>query len=159
MKRLTTMLKDLITAAEAEGFKLAPHRHILPGVINADGSIKEDATFTSNRPAAGFHLPTSLVEGIPTIGDHDTAVLMHNDGVAQGLSEVPFMQEFERWGVLTIGTGLGNARFTNRKPKEKATKDKERDKDKDKTKEKGSKDQGRKRQGRRQDSTAKKAKA
>jgi hypothetical protein len=22
----------------------------------------------------------------------------------------------ERWGVLTIGTGLGNARFTNRKP-------------------------------------------
>ena len=40
---------------------------------------------------------------------------MHNDGVAQGLSEVPFMQDVERWGVLTIGTGLGNARFTNRK--------------------------------------------
>ena len=39
---------------------------------------------------------------------------MHNDGVAQGLSEVPFMQDVERWGVLTIGTGLGNARFTNR---------------------------------------------
>jgi hypothetical protein len=35
--------------------------------------------------------------------------------VAQGLSEVPFMQDVERWGVLTIGTGLGNARFTNRK--------------------------------------------
>jgi hypothetical protein len=28
---------------------------------------------------------------------------------------VPFMQDVERWGVLTIGTGLGNARFTNRK--------------------------------------------
>jgi hypothetical protein len=40
---------------------------------------------------------------------------MHNDGVVQGLSEVPFMQDVERWGVLTIGTGLGNARFTNRK--------------------------------------------
>jgi hypothetical protein len=40
---------------------------------------------------------------------------MHNDGVAQGLSEVPFMQDVEHWGVLTIGTGLGNARFTNRK--------------------------------------------
>ena len=25
------------------------------------------------------------------------------------------MQEFERWGVLTVGTGLGNARFTNRR--------------------------------------------
>ncbi len=26
------------------------------------------------------------------------------------------MQDVEHWGVLTIGTGLGNARFTNRKP-------------------------------------------
>ena len=39
---------------------------------------------------------------------------MHNDAVVQGLSEVPFMRDVERWGVLTIGTGLGNARFTNR---------------------------------------------
>ena len=39
---------------------------------------------------------------------------MHNDGVVQGLSEMPFMQDYKRWGVLTIGTGLGNARFTNR---------------------------------------------
>jgi hypothetical protein len=35
--------------------------------------------------------------------------------VVQGLSEVPFMQDVEHWGVLTIGTGLGNARFTNRR--------------------------------------------
>jgi hypothetical protein len=42
---------------------------------------------------------------------------MHNDGVVQGLSEVPFMQDVKRWGVLTIGTGLGNARFTNRNSK------------------------------------------
>jgi hypothetical protein len=49
---------------------------------------------------------------------------MHNDGVVQGLSEVPFMQDVEHWGVLTIGTGLGNARFTNRR----------KDKDKDKGK-------------------------
>jgi hypothetical protein len=42
-------------------------------------------------------------------------VLMHNDGVVQGLSEAPFMQDVEHWGVLTIGTGLGNARFTNRR--------------------------------------------
>jgi hypothetical protein len=85
-----------------------------------------------------FNLPASLVEAIPAIGDHDTAVLMHNDGVAQGLSEVPFMQDVERWGVLTIGTGLGNARFTNRrKDKGKSGND---DKDKDEKKDKKSKD-------------------
>jgi hypothetical protein len=51
---------------------------------------------------------------------------MHNDGVTQGLSEVPFMQDFDYWGVLTIGTGLGNARFTNRKRDKKDTKDKDK---------------------------------
>jgi hypothetical protein len=40
---------------------------------------------------------------------------MHNDAVVQGLSEVPHMKDVEHWGVFTIGTGLGNARFTNRK--------------------------------------------
>jgi hypothetical protein len=55
---------------------------------------------------------------------------MHNDGVAQGLSEVPFMQEFKRWGVLTIGTGLGNARFTMRKPKDKPKAKDEKEKEK-----------------------------
>jgi len=38
---------------------------------------------------------------------------MHNDAVVQGLSEAPFMQDVRRWGVLTIGTGLANARFSN----------------------------------------------
>jgi hypothetical protein len=61
---------------------------------------------------------------------------MHNDGVAQGLSEVPFMQDVDRWGVLTIGTGLGNARFSNRRK----DKDEKKDKDKDEKKEKKSKD-------------------
>src|SRR5262249_48458568 len=52
-------------------------------------------------------------EAISTIGDHRTAILMHNDAVVQGLSEAPFMQDVRRWGVLTIGTGLANARFSN----------------------------------------------
>jgi hypothetical protein len=39
---------------------------------------------------------------------------MHNDAVVQGLSEVPFMADVKRWGVLTIGTGLGNAVFANK---------------------------------------------
>jgi hypothetical protein len=42
---------------------------------------------------------------------------MHNEGVVQGLFEVPFMQDVKRWCMLTIGTGLGNARFTNRNGK------------------------------------------
>jgi hypothetical protein len=65
---------------------------------------------------------------------------MHNDGVVQGLSEVPFMQDVEHWGVLTIGTGLGNARFTNRrKDKGKNGKDKS-GKDKSGKEDKKSKD-------------------
>jgi hypothetical protein len=39
---------------------------------------------------------------------------MHNDAVVQGLSELPNVKDRTHWGVLTIGTGLGNARFTNR---------------------------------------------
>jgi predicted NBD/HSP70 family sugar kinase len=117
VKRLVKMLKDLITATETEGLKLAPFIGIAcPGVINEDGSIEKGAqNLPGNWESSKFNLPASLVEAIPQIGDHDTAVLMHNDGVVQGLSEVPFMQDVERWGVLTIGTGLGNARFTNRR--------------------------------------------
>ncbi|HEX3496989.1 MAG TPA: ROK family protein [Methylocella sp.] len=155
VKRLVRMLKDLIAAAEAEGLKLAPFLGVsCPGVINEDGSIAKGAqNLPGNWESSKFNLPASLIEGIPSIGGHDTAVLMHNDGVTQGLAEVPFMQDVERWGVLTIGTGLGNARFTNRKKengkdnkkakekndKEKGDKDKN-DRDKDARKEKNGKD-------------------
>ena len=117
MKRLTKMLKGLITEAEKEGLKIAPFIGIAcPGVINEDGSIEKGAqNLPGNWESSKFNLPASLIEGIPEIGEHDTAILMHNDGVVQGLSEVPFMQDVDRWGVLTIGTGLGNARFTNRR--------------------------------------------
>jgi hypothetical protein len=117
VKQLVKMLKGLITESEAEGLKLAPFIGIAcPGVINEDGSIEKGAqNLPGNWESSKFNLPASLVEAIPEIGDHDTAIVMHNDGVVQGLSEVPFMQNVERWGVLTIGTGLGNARFTNRR--------------------------------------------
>ena len=134
VKRLVKMLKDLIAAADAEGFKLAPFIGIgCPGVINEDGTIEKGAqNLPGNWESSKFNLPASLVEAISRIGDHDTAVLMHNDGVVQGLSEVPFMQDVEHWGVLTIGTGLGNARFTNRRTyKGKDKNDKEDKKSKD----------------------------
>src|SRR3954468_22161040 len=136
VKRLAKMLKGLIDEADAEGLKLAPFIGIAcPGVIKHDGSIEKGAqNLPGNWESSRFNLPASLIEAIPRIGDHDTAVLMHNDGVVQGLSEVPFMQDVARWGVLTIGTGLGNARFTNRR------KDSSKDKDKDDKKEKKSKD-------------------
>ena len=141
VKRLAKMLDGLIEAADAEGLKLAPFIGIAcPGVIDEDGSIEKGAqNLPGNWESSKFNLPASLVEAIPEIGDHDTAVLMHNDGVVQGLSEVPFMQDVERWGVLTIGTGLGNARFTNRRKDNGKSRDngknggkKDRDKDKDK---------------------------
>jgi predicted NBD/HSP70 family sugar kinase len=133
VKRLVKMLKGLIDEADAEGLKLAPFIGIAcPGVINEDGSIEKGAqNLPGNWESSKFNLPASLVEAIPQIGDHDTAVLMHNDGVAQGLSEVPFMQDVQHWGVLTIGTGLGNARFTNRR-KDKDKDDKNKDDKKDK---------------------------
>ena len=136
VKRLVKMLKDLIAAAEAEGLKLAPFIGIAcPGVINEDGTIEKGAqNLPGNWESSKFNLPNSLVEGIPEIGGHDTAVLMHNDGVVQGLSEVPFMQDVDRWGVLTIGTGLGNARFTNRKKEKNGDKDDKKDKDEKKEK-------------------------
>jgi predicted NBD/HSP70 family sugar kinase len=132
VKRLVKMLKGLIAEAEKDGLKLAPFIGIAcPGVINDDGSIAKGAqNLPGNWESSKFNLPASLVEAIPQIGDHDTAVLMHNDGVAQGLSEVPFMQDVDHWAVLTIGTGLGNARFSNRR------KDKDDKKDKDEKKEK-----------------------
>ena len=128
VKRLVKMLKGLIARAETEGMKLAPFIGIAcPGVINEDGSIEKGAqNLPGNWESSKFNLPSSLMEAIPEISGHDTVVLMHNDAVAQGLSEVPFMQEVDRWGVLTIGTGLGNARFTNRRKddrKEKKSKD------------------------------------
>ena len=119
VKRLVKMLKDLIARAEEEGFRLAPFIGIAcPGVIKSDGSIEKGAqNLPGNWESSKFNLPASVVEASPQIGEHDTAIVMHNDGVVQGLSEVPVMQDVKRWGVLTIGTGLGNARFTNRNGK------------------------------------------
>jgi len=119
VKRLVKMLKGLITEAENEGLKLAPFIGIsCPGVINEDGSIEKGAqNLPGNWESGRFNLPERLFEAISAIGEHDTTILVHNDAVVQGLSEAPFMRDVKRWGVLTVGTGLGNARFTNREPK------------------------------------------
>jgi predicted NBD/HSP70 family sugar kinase len=134
VKKLVKMLKDLISQADKEGLKLAPFIGIsCPGVIEEDGSIEKGAqNLPGNWQSSKFNLPGLLIEAIPEIGGHDTTVLMHNDGVAQGLSEMPYMQDVSRWGVLTIGTGLGNARFTNRKKEKKSGDGKDNEKAKEK---------------------------
>ncbi|MFL4970295.1 MAG: ROK family protein [Xanthobacteraceae bacterium] len=121
VERLCKMLRKLIARAEKDRVQLAPFIGIgCPGIIDEDGTIERGAqNLPGNWESRNFHLPTLVVEEIPTIGDHETSVLMHNDAVVQGLSEVPFMQDVEHWGVLTIGTGLGNARFTNRAARKK----------------------------------------
>ncbi len=116
VQRLIEMLTDLIKRAGKDELKLAPFIGIgCPGVIRPDGTIDRGGqNLPGNWEVKGFNLPQLIQKAIPKIGDHDTVIVMHNDAVVQGLSEVPFMQDVRHWGVLTIGTGLGNARFTNR---------------------------------------------
>jgi hypothetical protein len=116
VKKLAGMIEGLISKAKKEGFALAPFIGIgCPGIVTKEGAIDRGAqNLPGNWEASKFRLPGAIQEAIPRIGDDDTAVVMHNDAVVQGLSEAPFMQDIKHWGVLTIGTGLGNARFTNR---------------------------------------------
>jgi hypothetical protein len=116
VQRLIEMLADLIKRAAKDKLALAPFIGLgCPGVIRPDGTIDRGGqNLPGNWEVKSFNLPHLLKEAIPRIGDHETLIVMHNDAVVQGLSEVPFMQDIEHWGVLTIGTGLGNACFTNR---------------------------------------------
>jgi predicted NBD/HSP70 family sugar kinase len=118
---LVGMLQDLIDWSRKNKIALAPVIGIgCPGVIHEDGSIARGAqNLPGNWESSRFNLPASLREAIPKIGEHETVVVMHNDAVVQGLSELPNVKERRHWGVLTIGTGLGNARFTNRQEAKK----------------------------------------
>jgi predicted NBD/HSP70 family sugar kinase len=113
---LIGMLKRLTNGAKKEKLQLAPFIGIgCPGKIEPDGAIAKGAqNLPGNWESSKFNLPAQIGEAIPKIGDFDTLVLMHNDAVVQGLSEVPRMRDIDRWGVFTIGTGLGNALFSNR---------------------------------------------
>ena len=117
VERLAGMLRKLIRKAEKKDVRLAPVIGVgCPGSIGSDGAIlKGGQNLPGNWESDGFNLPDRLRREIPQIGDRDTVVLLHNDAVVQGLSEAPFMTDVTRWGALTIGTGLGNARFTNRR--------------------------------------------
>ena len=113
---LVRMLRRLVSRARKEKIKLAPFIGIgCPGRIAADGAIKAGSqNLPGNWESSRFNLPETLRDAIPKIGDHEVAVVMHNDAVVQGLSEAPFMKDVVSWAVFTIGTGLGNALYRTR---------------------------------------------
>lgn len=115
--RLVDMLERSIAKAAKARIKLAPLIAIgCPGEIAPDGSIHAGAqNLPGNWESARFNLPALIRERIPAIRKHETAVILHNDAVVQGLSETPFMKDVKHWAVLTIGTGLGNASFENKR--------------------------------------------
>lgn len=122
--QLVDMLKDLIKSAGKGKINLAPVIGIgCPGLITPNGSIEAGAqNLPGNWEAKSFNLPASIRDAIPEIGGHETAVVMHNDAVVQGLSELPVMRDYVHWAALTIGTGLGNVRFTTRQKRETKSK-------------------------------------
>jgi predicted NBD/HSP70 family sugar kinase len=116
VERMVEMLQRLIRKAKRQDTRLAPFIGVgCPGLIDDKGTIMRGAqNLPGNWESSRFNLPTLLREQVPTIGDHESVVVMHNDAVVQGLSELPAMKDVERWGVLTMGTGLGNASFGNK---------------------------------------------
>jgi predicted NBD/HSP70 family sugar kinase len=115
VRAMAKIMRKLLTRAETKGMRLAPFIGVgCPGKIGAEGSIGDGShVLPGDWRAPGFHLPSRITEAIPYIVRHATVVLLHNDTVVQGLSEIPLMRDCKRWGILSVGTGLGNARFTN----------------------------------------------
>ncbi len=126
VERLAKMLRSLINRAGKEKLKLAPFVGIgCPGIICDDGSIEKGAqNLPGDWESKSFNLPKALHDAIPTIGEYKSTFMLHNDAVVQGLSEAPYMCDIEHWGVMTIGTGLGNARFTSICPPARKTRKK-----------------------------------
>lgn len=116
LQGIAAMLEKLVRNAETEGIALAPFVGVAcPGAVRRDGSITDGAqNLPGNWESARFHFPRELCKLLPPIDGQTTQVHLHNDAVVQGLSELPFVQDVKHWAVLTVGTGLGNASYTNR---------------------------------------------
>jgi hypothetical protein len=117
---IADMLKKQINYAKKKRIKLAPWVGVaVPGRIRQDGSISRG---TQNLPGdwahPDFHLPRALSKLLPHIDHQEPQVMLHNDAVVQGLSELPYLDDVRRWGVLTVGTGVGNACYTMRRKRD-----------------------------------------
>jgi predicted NBD/HSP70 family sugar kinase len=121
MERLAAMLRGTLKSAEEKKLKVAPLIGVgVPGTVMEDGGLEGGVlNLPGDWKSPAFNLPSRLRQMIPEVGGEPTQVIMHNDAVVQGLSEVPFQTDVERWGVLTIGTGLGNAVYRTKEFKRK----------------------------------------
>jgi hypothetical protein len=116
VKMIAEMLEALIKEADKAEFRLSPLVRVgVPGDIDEDGYILSGAhNLPGNWEDRKFNLPAELASRLPEIGGEPASVSIHNDAVIQGLAELPFVRDVRRWGILTIGSGLGNAHFVNR---------------------------------------------
>ena len=114
VRTMSRLMKRLIKKADAKGLRVAPYLGIAcPGLIGPDGSIGSGSeVLPGNWRSPHFNLPALLSKAIPSIAGQESIVILHNDAVVQGLSEIPHLGSCRRWGIFTVGTGLGNARFT-----------------------------------------------
>lgn len=115
LDHLGGMMRELTERAGKKKLRLAPVIAVgCPGLIAGDGWIKRGAqNLPGNWEGEDFNLTEALHERMPRIGGRSISVALHNDAVVQGLSEVYRMRDVKRWAALTIGTGLGNASYTN----------------------------------------------
>jgi hypothetical protein len=94
-------------------------REALAGLMAWRKSLRRDASVARQDPDRhAFRRRNKTAFGVMLDRNklaYDTVVVLHNDAVVQGLSDRPVRNDVKRWGVLTIGTGLGNAQFTNRR--------------------------------------------
>lgn len=110
--RLAGMLNGLHALARTTGIDLAPFVGIAcPGQIEADGTISRGAQNLPGDWESPFHLPGAVAARLDRIDGRTPQVTLHNDAVMQGLSARNAVGDAARWGILTIGTGLGNASF------------------------------------------------
>ena len=121
MERLGQLLRDSIREGDKQKLKISPLVGVgVPGTVLEDGRLEGGVlNLPGDWKHPDFNLPARIRTVLPEIEGEPTQVIMHNDAVVQGLSEAPFMSDVEQWGVLTIGTGLGNALFRTKGGKRK----------------------------------------
>lgn len=112
---ITLNLRKAAKWSARKQFRIAPYIGVAcPGRIRADGTVDRGAQNLPGKwESDHFSLPQYLRENLTILSGQDTVVVMHNDAVLQGLSELDAV-DADAWGVLTIGTGLGNASFAFR---------------------------------------------
>jgi hypothetical protein len=116
VEEMIGMIRHQLDKARRKRMALAPVIAIgCPGVIDTSGTILRGAMNLpgGNWESERFNLARAVARGLGDINGEAPVVLMHNDAVIQGLSQWPWMRDAERWGILTIGTGLGNACYSN----------------------------------------------